>query len=81
MVDKRGVPIGPTWLIRTLVSLPTSHLDDLAKSLEKYGSLSCHLAASAVYELRGKTQTWCHGPAPKAGALCPIVVAFYNSFD
>ena len=32
------------------------HLDDLDKSLTKYGSLSCYLAASVVYELRGKIQ-------------------------
>ena len=57
------------------------HLDDLDKSLKKYGSLSCYLAASAVYELRGKTQTLRHGPATNAGAHCPIVVAFYISFD
>ena len=33
-----------------------SHLDALAKSLKKYGSLSCYLAASVIYELRGKIQ-------------------------
>ena len=44
---------------------PTSHLGDLAKSLKKYGSLSCYLAASLVYELRGKIQMVQYGITQK----------------
>ena len=29
--------------------------------MKKYGSLSCYLAASVVYELRGKIQTFHYG--------------------
>ena len=37
------------------------HLDDLDKSLKKYGSLSCYLAVTAVDELRGKIQMLHYG--------------------
>ena len=43
-VQKYLVLIG----IQSFDDLP--HLDDLYKSIKKYGSLSCYLAASAVYE-------------------------------